>query len=204
MLFLTILFSITPAKAAFSSFVLPGSGDLLMGDKSRGICFMVAEAAIWLNYFNSNAQGEKKGEISRNFAAYYAAANLDNQDEDYLDAMEDFLTNMDYNEYVKEEARRMYPDTLDSEVMLERVESRRQYIEENSYTGSAAWDWGSLEIENKYRDIRKEKRSFEQMATNMVGLAVANRVVSLFTTYFFGKRVSVEIKENEIEMGFNF
>ncbi|MEJ2307657.1 MAG: hypothetical protein P8Y30_09020 [candidate division WOR-3 bacterium] len=57
MLFLTILFSITPAKAAFSSFVLPGSGDLLMGDKSRGICFMVAEAAIWLNYFNSNAQG---------------------------------------------------------------------------------------------------------------------------------------------------
>jgi hypothetical protein len=38
----------------------------------------------------------------------------------------------------------------------------------------------------------------------MVGLAVANRLVSLFTTYFFGKRVSVEIKENEIEMGFNF
>ncbi|MEJ2307658.1 MAG: hypothetical protein P8Y30_09025 [candidate division WOR-3 bacterium] len=105
---------------------------------------------------------------------------------------------------MKEEARRMYPDTLDSEVMLERVESRRQYIEENSYTGYDAWDWGSLEIENKYRDIRKEKRSFEQMATNMVGLAVANRVVSLFTTYFFGKRVSVEIKENEIEMGFNF
>jgi hypothetical protein len=204
MLFLTILFSITPAKAAFSSFVLPGSGDWLMGDKGRGVCFMMAEAAIWLSYFNNKAQGEKNDEISRNFAAYYASANLNNQDEDYFDAMEAFLTNMDYNENVKEEARRMYPDTLDSAVMLERIEARKRYIEENSYTGSDAWDWKSLEIENQYRDIRKEKRSFEQMATNMVGLALANRVVSLFTTYLFGKRVSVEIKENEIEMGYNF
>jgi hypothetical protein len=204
MLFLTILFSITPAKAAFSSFVLPGSGDWLVGDKNRGICFMVAEAAIWLTYFDSKAQGEKQNGISRNFAAFYASANLDNEDENYFDAMEDFLTNVDYNENVKEEARKLYPDTLDSEVMQERIHARKRYIEENSYTGSDAWDWGSRELTNKYRDIRKEKRSLEQKATNMIGLALTNRVVSLFTTYFFGKRVSVEIKENEIEMGFNF
>ncbi len=201
MLFLAILFSITPAKAAFSSFVLPGSGDWLVGDKSRGICFMVAEAAIWLTYFNSKTQVEKKDEISRNFAAYYASANPGNQDENYFEAMEDFLTNIDYNEYVKEEARRRYPDTLDLE---EKIESRKKYIAENSYTGSDAWNWRSLEIENQYRDMRREKRSLKQRATNMVGLAVANRVVSLFTTYFFGKKVSVEIKENEVEMGFNF
>jgi hypothetical protein len=204
MLFLTILFSITPAKAAFSSFVLPGSGDWLVGDKSRGVCFMVAEAAIWLTYFDSKAQGEEKDEMSRNFAAFYASANLDNENEDYFEAMEDFLTNMDYNETVKEEARRLYPDTLDSEVMQGRIKARKSYIEANSYTGSDAWDWNSRELANEYRDIRKEKRSLEQRATNMIGLAVANRVVSLFTTYFFGKRVSVEIKENEVEMGFNF
>jgi hypothetical protein len=204
MLFLSILFSITPAKAAFSSFVIPGSGDLLIGDKNRGICFMVAEAAIWLTYFDSKAEEDKTDRISRNFAAYYASANIGNRDEDYFNAMEDFLTNIDYNETVKEKARRLYPDTLDAEVMHERIELRKQYIEANSYTGSDAWKWSSVELENNYRDMRRNKRKLGERATNMIGLAVANRMVSLFTTYFFGRRIFLEIKENEIEMGFNF
>ena len=204
MFFLSILFSITPAKAAFSSFVVPGSGDWLMGDKKRGICFMAAEAAIWLTYFDSKAEEDKANRISRNFASFHASANLSREDDDYFNAMEDFLTNIDYNETVKEEARRLYPDTLDVLVMQDRIESRRRYIETNSYTGSDAWEWGSRELANNYRDIRKDKRRLSQRATNMVGLAVANRVASLFTTYFFGKRVSLEIKENEVEMGFHF
>jgi hypothetical protein len=204
MLFLTILFSITPAKAAFSSFVLPGSGDYLSGDKNRGLCFMAAEAAIWLTYFDSKAGEDKKDEISRNFAAFYASCNLSNEDDDYFNAMEDFLTNIDYNEMIAEQARRLYPDTLDAEVMQDRIEARRQYIEANSYTGSDAWNWSSKELKDNYRDIRRDKRKLSQRATNMVGLALANRVVSLFTTYFFGKRVSLEIKDNEVEMGFHF
>ncbi len=204
MLFLTVLFSITPAKAAFSSFVIPGSGDYLMGNKNRGICFMVAEAAIWLTYFDSKAEEDKKDRISRNFAALYASANLRNEDEDYFNAMEDFLTNVDYNETVKEEARRLYPDTLDVEVMADRVQLRKQYIEANSYTGSDAWHWRSIELEERYRDVRRDKRRLDQKATNMIGLAVANRAVSFLTTYFFGRRVSLEIKKNEIEMGFHF
>jgi hypothetical protein len=204
MLFLSILFSITPAKAAFSSLVVPGSGDWLMGDKKRGICFMVAEAAIWLTYFDSKAEEDDKDRISRNFAAFYASANLGRDDDDYFNVMEDFLTNIDYNETVKEEARRLYPDTLDAELMQDRIEARRQYIEANSYTGSDAWEWSSWKMTNNYRAIRKEKRSLGQKATNLVGLAVANRVVSLFATYFFGRRISLEIKENEVEMGFHF
>jgi hypothetical protein len=204
MLLLTILFSITPTKAAFSSFIVPGSGDYLMGDKERGLCFMVAEAAIWLTYFDSKKQEDERDRISQNFAAFYASANLDNEDEDYFNAMEDFLTNIDYNESVKETARRLYPDTLDAEVMQDRIEERKEYIEENSYTGSDAWDWSSGELRDNYRDMRRDKRRLSQRATNMVGLALANRVVSLFTTYFFGKRVSLEIKDKEIEVGFKF
>lgn len=204
MLFLSILFSITPAKAAFSSFVIPGSGDWLMGDKKRGSCFMVAEAAIWLTYFDSKREASKLDKRSRNFASFYASANLNNQDENYFYAMEDFLTNLDYNETVKEEARKLYPDTLDAAVMQERIAQRRQYIENNSYVGSDAWQWQSAELANNYRDIRKGNRKSLQKATNMVGLALANRVGSFFTTYLFGKRVSVEIKQKEVEMGFHF
>lgn len=204
MLFFYILFSITPAKAAFSSFVIPGSGDLLMGDKKRGACFMTAEAAIWLTYFDSRREESKLDKSSRNFAAFYASANLDNGDENYFNAMEIFLTNIDYNETVKEYARRLYPDTMDATVMQDRIERRREYIEQNSYTGSDAWNWQSVELEDDYRDIRKGMRKNGQKATNMIGFALANRTISLFVTYFFGKRVSVKVKENGVEMGFNF
>jgi hypothetical protein len=200
MLFITILFSITPAKAAFSSFVIPGAGDYLQGEKTRGVCFMVAEAAIWLTYFDSKAKKDKNDKISRNFAAFYASCNLDKEDEDYFSAMEDFQTNIDYNEMIKEEARRLYPDTSDIEVL----QARKQYIETNSYKGADAWNWRSRELEDNYRNIRREMRRLDQRATNMIGLALANRAVSFITTYFFGKRVSLEIRENEVEMGFRF
>jgi len=164
----------------------------------------VAEAAIWLTYFDSKREASKLDKRSRNFASFYASANLNNQDENYFYAMEDFLTNLDYNETVKEEARKLYPDTLDAAVMQERIAQRRKYIENNSYVGSDAWQWQSAELANNYRDIRKSNRKSLQKATNMVGLALANRVGSFFTTYLFGKRVSVEIKQNEVEMGFHF
>jgi hypothetical protein len=204
MLFLYILFSITPAKAAFSSFVIPGSGDLLLGDKKRGACFMATEAAIWLTYFDCQRQENKLDEKSRNFAKFYASANPENVDKGYFDAMENFLTNIDYNETVKETARRLYPDTADVTVMQDRIESRKEYIEEHSYAGSDAWNWRSREMEDDYRAIRKAMRRNEQKATNMIGFALANRTISLFTSYFFGKRVSVKVKENEVEMGFYF
>jgi hypothetical protein len=204
MIFLYILFSITPAKAAFSSFVIPGSGDLLLGDKKRGACFMAAEAGIWLTYFDCNRQANKLDNRSRNFAAFYASANLGNQDKDYFDAMENYLTNIDYNETVKEYARRLYPDTLDAAAMQDRIEKRKEYIEENSYTGPDAWNWQSVKMEDDYRDIRKAMRKNEQKASHMIGLALANRTISLFTTYLFGKRVAVKVKENEVEVGFHF
>jgi hypothetical protein len=204
MLFLYILFSITPAKAAFSSFVVPGSGDLLLGDKKRGLCFMATEAAIWLTYFDSRRIEGKLDTKSRNFASFYASANLNNGNEDYFDAMEIYLTNIEYNETVKEEARKLYPDTEDDAVMQERIEQRREYIERNSYTGSDTWNWQSVKLEDEYRDIRKDMRKNGQKATNMLGFALANRTISLFATYFFGKRVAVKVKENEIEVGFSF
>ena len=204
MLFLTILFSITPAKAALSSFVVPGSGDILMGEKKRGACFMAAEATIWLTYFYKNNEANKINSRSKNFASFYASANSSIDDEDYFRAMEDFMTNIDYNETIKEEARRLYPDTLNVEIMQERIELRKAYIDTTSYMGSDSWNWQSSELADNYRNMRRDRRSTLQTATNMVGLAVTNRVISFFTTYFFGKRITVEVKQNEVEMGFRF
>ncbi|MEO0292919.1 MAG: hypothetical protein ABIN61_01700 [candidate division WOR-3 bacterium] len=204
MLFFSILLSITPTKAAFSSFIIPGSGDLLLGNKSRGFCFMAIEAGIWFNFYNSLKIEEKFDKISRNFAIFYASANPYNNEKKYFDAMENFLTNVDYNEYIKEKARKLYPDTLDEKIMEERIKKRKEYIEQYSYIDPDSWSWQTQKFADTYRDLRKDKRRASQRATNIIGLALFNRTVSFFVTYLWGKRVSVNLKENEIEIGFSF
>lgn len=200
MLLLSILISISPAKAAFASLVLPGSGDLLLGEKKRGTIFLSTEATIWLSYFGFKWYEGKVHNSSINYASLYASADVEGKNDRYFDAMENFYSSCDYNEWVKEQARMFYPDTTDPEIL----ELRREYIERNSYTGENAWKWQSTEAAKKYDDLRDSKREFADIASNMIGLAVANRIINFFVTYLAGERVSVQLKENRVQLGIRF
>lgn len=200
MLLLSILISISPAKAAFTSLVLPGSGDLMLGEKKRASLFLGTEAAIWTSYFGFRWYEGRMHNSSLNYASLYASANVLGKDDRYFNAMENFFSSEAYNEWVKEQARIFYPDTTDPEIL----ELRRKYIEANSYTGDDAWEWRSIEALKKYDDLRDNKRGFANKATNMIGIAVANRLISFFVTYLAGERVSIQIKENGVQLGIRF
>ncbi len=200
MLLLSILISMSPAKAAFTSLVLPGSGDIFLGEKKRGAYFLAAETAIWLSYFGFKWYEGKAHNSSLNYASLYACANVKGKGDEYLDALESYYSSEVYNEWVKEEARIQYPDTTDPEIL----EQRREYIERNSYTGEDAWKWSSLEAAKRYDDLRDKKRGIAYRASNMVALAVANRVISFFVTYIAGERVSVNLKGNGVQLGIRF
>ncbi len=200
MLLLSILISISPAKAAFASLVLPGSGDLMLGEKKRAALFMTTEATLWLSYFGLNWYKNEVHNSSSSYATLHASANVDGKDDRYFDALENFYSSDGYNEWVKEQARMLYPDTTDQEIL----ERRREYIRANVYTGEDTWEWKTKEEADKYDDLRDSKREFATMATNVVGLAVANRVVNFFVTYLAGERVSVKLEKNKVEVGFRF
>lgn len=200
MLIISILLSMNPAKAAFISLALPGSGDILLGEKKRGAYFLAAEATIWASYFGFRWYEDKMHNSSLNYAKLYASANIEGKDDSYFDAMENFYSSNSYNEWVKEQARIYYPDTTDPEIL----EQRREYIEENSYSGDDAWAWESIDALKKYDDLRDSKRGFANKATNMIGIAVANRLISFFVTYLTGDKVSVQVKENGVQLGIRF
>ncbi|MCK4420277.1 hypothetical protein KAW18_03310 [candidate division WOR-3 bacterium] len=200
MLILAILISISPAKASFSSFLIPGTGDLLLGEKKRASVFLTAEATIWLSYFGFRWYEGKVHNSSLNYASLYADANLYGKDDRYFDAMENFYSSENYNEWVKEQARMMYPDTTDPEIL----EKRREYINENSYTGEDAWEWRELKYAYEYDELRDRKRGFANKASNMVALAIANRFISFFVTYIAGSRVSVRVDQDKVEVGWRF
>ncbi|MEA1913630.1 MAG: hypothetical protein U9N06_07390 [candidate division WOR-3 bacterium] len=200
MLILSILLSITPGKAAFASLFIPGSGDLMLGEKKRAAYFLTAEAVTWAYYFGFCWEEGKVGNSSESFAALYASANIQGKGESYFESLENYISSDEYNESIKEEARNLYPDTTAPDILKER----RDYIEEHIYTGENAWSWQSTEAAKKYHELRVRKRDFGQKAVNMVGFAVLNRLVNFFVTYLAGERVRVEVKEDEIKLGVRF
>lgn len=199
MLILTILFSITPQKAAFTSLFLPGSGDLLQGRKKRAAMFIAAESAIWISYFGFKWREGTLNNSAKNFAHLYSGA-IKGSDDDYYTAVENYRTSEAYNEYIREQARIEYPDTTDPEIL----ENRKEYIKNNTYTGEEAWDWESQSKFDEFDEIRDNKRNYAQKARNMIGIAVANRVANFFVNYLTDDRVEVRIDKNKVELGVRF
>lgn len=200
MFLLTILISISPGQATFASLVLPGTGELLRGEKKKAVYFFAAEAAIWGSYFGFRWYEGNVNESSINFASLNAGANVNRRGVEYLNAMENFNSSDEYNEWVKEQARMLYPDTTNSEIL----EQRREYIEENSYTGEDEWDWNNNELAEEYDDLRDRKRRFGNNASNMIGLAVANRLINFFLSSVISDDVSLKVSNNKVEVGVRF
>lgn len=160
--------SISPARAAVYSLMLPGLGDVKLGRK-RGYAFMVADGITWTGWawFRWNAYQRRNAAIG--FACINAGANRERMNEEYLLAMEDWPSREAYDEHILEEARLYYPDNLDSQ---------RIYIEENSLPAECVWEWKDEEVQKRYREIRFSERKNIQHAANMLAVAVFNRIIS--------------------------
>jgi len=195
-----LLLSISITQASFYSLIIPGSGDILLGNKSRGKNFLIAEAGIWSGYFFYEWQGRQTQNSYIEFAYLRGSANPNNDNEDYLDAMERYMTGEEYNEYVKEMARSLYPDTTDPGVLAQR----KEFIKENSIDDNSLWHWQSDKDFQRYIELRKRQRAYLNTALNIASLAIINRIASFVATSIFSRDVSVEVRRNGVNLTWRF
>uniref|UniRef100_A0A7C4Y618 DUF5683 domain-containing protein n=1 Tax=candidate division WOR-3 bacterium TaxID=2052148 RepID=A0A7C4Y618_UNCW3 len=184
-----ILISISTNLAGFYSLVLPGLGDILLGNKDRGKSFMIAEGMIWTNYIVFNVLGNDVRNDYIKYAYIKASSNPSRKDEDYLEALEWFRSMDDYNDYIKEYARYLYGDS---------VEARKKYIEEHQFSDEDYWKWEEDKDFMKFIELRKKSRSYFNTARNIASLAVVNRIVSFVLTSYFSDRFSIIIEKNGV------
>lgn len=150
-------------KAALFSALVPGLGEYYAGHHTRALVFGTAEAGIWMTYATFKVQEDLRGDRAIEFAVATAGA-LPNGNDDYYSAMGLFLRADgpgQWNEFVRRRAR----DT--GEVV--GVE----------YTGDAAWAWPSLDHFLRYRDLREGSLRAKDNATNMLAVAIVNRIASI-------------------------
>src|SRR5437868_5743769 len=67
----------SPALAALYSLLLPGMGELYVGDYGSGKYFTIAEGALWTGWGGMQWYGNWKQNDSRQFAAQHAQISLD-------------------------------------------------------------------------------------------------------------------------------
>lgn len=147
-------------KAILFSFFIPGSGHLYAESKTKGKMFLGVEAGLWLSFFAFRTYGSWLKKDYKNYAVLHAKVNLEGkfENEDFFEDLAAYLSRDEYNQFV-----RLY-EGIDSPL----------YPEDDFWN----WEWDSQSSLKKYREIRNRKRKAYRKALYMVGLSLANRVIS--------------------------
>jgi hypothetical protein len=150
------------AKAILFSALVPGLGEFYSGHTYRGLGFATVEAGIWITYATFEVQENLRAERAVEYAVSVAGAVPDG-DDDYYSAMAQFLRSDgpgQWNEYVRRKRR----DGEDVGV---------------EYVGDAGWAWPSDQHFLRYRDLRRGQLEAADNATDMLAVALINRIASI-------------------------
>jgi hypothetical protein len=156
-------------KAMMYSLMVPGWGDFYAGNKGTGKLLLGAEIAIWAGYLGFQYYGGTQKDAYMLFAHENAGANINRKEEPYYDAVEVYSSSAEFNGYIYEDARLLYPDD---------PVQQNQYVQDNGYFGMDAWEWSDNSEHRQYRKMRIATRETYQRAVFMTGFAILNRLVA--------------------------
>lgn len=172
------------ATAAVLSALLPGLGELYGEERGKARVFLVTEAAVWATYGVFLLQGRMVEDDYRLFSVAHAGASAGIDDGDYYRALEEYRTTADYNEDVRREARKLYPDDDDA---------REAYILEHLFGEDDWWEWEESGAWMEYRSLRARSREAFHRAAYCTAAAIANRVISavdaVMTVRYYNKNL---------------
>ena len=156
--------------ALWRSALLPGLGQRYLGAPGRGFVFMSAEAATWGTWGAFKTQEWLRRENYIEMAQVFAGVAGDEHEDDYWKAVGQHASWLDYNEWLRYQARREYGYGTDA---------YSAYISDNEIGPDLAWDWNSTDRRVDYLIKRKASNLAERRATYTLYALLVNRVVSL-------------------------
>lgn len=177
-------------KAALASAILPGTGQLISGVRTRGEAMLWADGVMWLGWAGFSWYKTSKEADARLIARRFAGADISIKDPNYYRALERYKSSIEYNEDIRRVARELYPDDPDAQ---------RRYYESRGYFGNQAWNWSSDSIRiYSYWQTRRAARDAGMTVSFLAAGLVLNRLVSAFDCLFFlpeqplSKRVEIK------------
>jgi hypothetical protein len=145
-------------KAALLSALLPGAGEYYLGNRGKARYFFTVEAVSWAGCIAFRTYGHWRKDDYIRYAKTYANASLEDKSEEFRDMVGFYRSIDDYNS-------------------LGRVwDPQRPYLYD---TPDNHWRWQSDADQATYRNLKNRSREAYRRAKFMIGIAVANRIVSV-------------------------
>ena len=178
---------ISTLKVMALSAILPGSGDLYMGNYQKGAAFISAEVLIWFAYFRLEQERDWAIDSYQDYASSYAEVPR-GQDDSYYQRIQNYYSSEDYNEVIIRDARNFYL------IYNNDQESYQTYLDNYLIVEEEAWKWESQSHWREYKRRRTRKQDMEIYANFALGAALLNRVVSIIATASSARKHNHELK----------
>lgn len=163
------------ARILLRSLTVPGWGQASLGRRTSATFFAAAELGIWATFASFRLQEQMRREAYRQTALVGAGIDLTGRDEEFRRIVGAFASSEEYNLYVvARDAANLYLQDPYAPDMT----GYRAYIEKYSLHGKDAWQWASLNAFERYGAQRKDAHRAAIRANSMLGVAIANRILS--------------------------
>lgn len=169
------------------SALLPGSGEIAMGNTNRGVVLLSSELIAGYTFFKTNKDMSLQKDQYMRYANLYAGVPMDMPAVHYQ-AIQNYISSEEYNDLQEMSARNYFliykydPDAF------------AEYVEAHTYSGDETWEWRSKEHWSEYKAIRR-KHQYSRINHNLaLGVMLLNRGISLIETALLSREINVSAK----------
>ena len=185
----------TEKKALLYSLILPGMGELSMGDKGRAAGFLVGEGLIWSNFIYWRVAGHLRKDDYIEQAMLNAGVGVNQESDDYWRLVGQFERSSGsgpgtYEEDLRREARDLYPGD---------PAAQDAFVAAKLPTGNRAWDWSSPELQDSYSNTRENSKRAYNRAQYSFAAAILNRVLSVIDVQLLRHKAAKEARSSRIQ-----
>ena len=170
-------------NAMLMSAVLPGTGQLYLGNSKRATVYLSADVLAFFALYRTNME---KNNLTDSFKIYaYSNAGLRRgASDDIYRLAQRFMTSDEYNKSVERYARNFL---LANRITQEEYD---EYVERFRIRPEDSWDWQNEHYFREYRAIRQDRQTFEIYENFALGALLINRIISVIDAAFLTNKVN--------------
>ena len=185
----------TGKKALLYSLLLPGMGELSMGEKGRAVRFFVGEGLVWSNFIYWRVAGHLRKDDYIEQAMLNAGVGVNQESDDYWRLVGQFERSSGsgpgtYEEDLRREARDRFPGD---------PAAQDAFVAAKLPTGDRAWDWSSPDLQDSYTNAREGSKRALNRAQYSFAAAILNRIVSVIDVQLLRHRAANEARTSRIQ-----
>ena len=173
-------------KALLLSLLLPGAGEMYLGERGRATGFFIAEGAIWTHFVWFQVAGHLRKDNYIEQARRHAGVGVSDADDSYWKLLGQYKTSRGtgadaYEETLRREARDTYPGD---------PAAQDAWVAERLPSGDRAWVWSSTDARDAYRETRESSRRAYDRSKYSIAAAIVNRILSAIDTQIIRRKLS--------------